>query len=82
MTSKEAFLLIFKCLWVIVRNTGKSINRIVYKYPWIVIALVVTISFIISFVNIANARAERDEYSNIYVHTKMQLDSYKAVYDK
>lgn len=82
MTSKEAFNLLLKCLWVIIKNTGKSINGIVYKYPWVIISLVVIASFIVSFVNIANARAERDNYNKEYTQTKMKLDSYIAVYDK
>lgn len=40
----------------------------------------VVISFIVSFVLISKARAERDSYNQKLVHATQQLDSYVAAY--
>ena len=41
----------------------------------------ITIAFIISFVSVSKARAERDSYNKRNVSMQMQLESYKACYE-
>ena len=77
-TTKQAVVFIGIYSWVIVRNLGRAINKAVYRLPWLFITLTVIISFIVSFIFISKARAERDRLE----HISQQLDSYKAVYDK
>ena len=67
---------------IYIRNLGRTINKAVYRLPWPLITLTVIISFIISFIFISKARAERDRYDKDMEHISQQLDSYKAVYDK
>ena len=81
-TTKQAVVFIGVYSWVIVRNLGRAINKAVYRLPWLFITLTVIISFIVSFIFISKARAERDRYDNDKEHISQQLDSYKAVYDK
>lgn len=81
-TTKQAVVFIGVCSWVIVRNLGRAINKAVYRLPWLFITLTVIISFIVSFIFISKARAERDRYDKDMEHISQQLDSYKAVYDK
>lgn len=81
-TTKQAVVFIGFYSWVIVRNLGRAINKAVYRLPWLFITLTVIISFIISFIFISKARAERDRYDKDMEHISQQLDSYKAVYDK
>lgn len=81
-TTKQAVVFIVVYSWVIVRNLGRAINKAVYRLPWLFITLTVTISFIVSFIFISKARAERDRYDKDMEHISQQLDSYKAVYDK
>lgn len=38
------------------------------------------ISFVVSFIFISKARAERDSYNQKLVHATQQLDSYVAAY--
>lgn len=79
-TTKQAIVLIGWYQWCIVRNIGKAIDKIVHRYPWVCMIITIVIAFIISFVFISKARAERDSYNRTLVHTQMQLDSYKALY--
>ena len=81
-TTKQAVVFIGVYSWVIVRNLGRAINKAVYRLPWLFITLTVIISFIVSFIFISKARAERDRYDKDMEHISQQLDSYKAVYDK
>lgn len=79
-TTKQAIVLIGWYQWCIVRNIGKAIDRAVHKFPWVCMAVVIVIDFIVSFVFISKARAERDSYNKKMVHTEMELSSYKAVF--
>lgn len=79
-TTKQAIVLIGWYLWCIVRNIAEAINKAVHKFPWVCMAVVIAIAFIVSFIFISKARTERDSYNSKYVHTQMQLDSYKACY--
>lgn len=81
-TTKQAVVFIGVYSWVIVRNLGRAINKAVYRLPWIFISLTIIISFIVSFILISKARAERDRYDKDMERISQQLDSYKAVYDK
>lgn len=80
LTTTECFKLIGRALWTIVKNTGRAINKAVYKLPWLFITITVVISFIVSFVFISKARAERDSYNQKLVHATQQLDSFYAAY--
>ncbi len=79
-TTKEAFVYSLLYTGVIFRNIGRTINKAVHKLPWVFIIATVAISFILSFVFISKARAERDNYNKENVKLMQQLDSYKAVY--
>ena len=81
-TTKQAVVFIGVYSWIIIRNLGRAINNAVYRLPWLFITLTVIISFIVSFILISKARAERDRYDKDMEHISQQLDSYKAVYDK
>lgn len=81
-TTKRAFVLIFWYHWCIIKNMGVAIDKLVRRFPWICILVTIMTAFIISFVFISKARAERDSYNKEYVHAQMQLDSYKACFDK
>lgn len=82
LTTKECFKLIGKALWTITKNTGRTINKAVYRYPWIFIVAIMLIAFVVSYINIAEARTERDKYNKEYTMTETQLEQYKSVYGK
>lgn len=79
-TTKQAVVFIGVYSWVIIRNIGRAINKAVHKLPWLFIAVTVVISFIVSFVFISKARAERDSYNKKLVHATQLLDSFYAAY--
>lgn len=79
-TTKQAIVFIGVYSWVVVRNLGRAINKAAHKLPWLFIVITVVISFIVSFVLISKARAERDNYNQKLVHATQQLDSYVAAY--
>lgn len=82
LTTMECFKLIGKALWTITKNTARAINKAVYRYPWYFIGAIMLGAFIISYINITEARAERDKYNKEYTAAETQLEQYKFVYDK
>ena len=80
-TTKEAFIYIIRYNIVIIRNVCRGINRFVHRFPWAAMGITIAISFLVSFVFISKARAERDSYNKRMVRTAQQLESYKAIYD-
>lgn len=79
MTTKDAFKQIIKCICVIIVNTWKSINKAVYKYPWVFIIAITFISTIISIVNIGKARAERDKSDKTMVEMQQKIDTMECI---
>ncbi len=77
-TTGEAFSYIAIYLWVIIRNAGQSINRIVHHYPWAALIATHTIAIVVSLMLIGRARAERDSYNQQLVHTQQLLQSAQA----
>lgn len=79
MTTKDAFKQIIKCICVILVNTWHSINKAVYKYPWVFIIAIFIISSIISIINIGKARQERDSYSKHMVSMQQKIDTMECI---
>lgn len=79
MTTKDAFKQIIKCTCVILVNTWHSINKAVYKYPWVFIIAITFISTIVSIVNIGKARAERDKSNKTMVEMQQKIDTMECI---
>lgn len=62
-------------VWAIVRNTASAINRAVYRFPWVFIVLTIVVCMVVSFVAIANSRAERDSYKKKATELQLKYDS-------
>lgn len=82
ITTWEAFKYILKFHIVIFRNICKGIDRIVCSHPWICIMLTMAISFLICFMQISKARAERDNYNKKNVQLSEKIASYEAAFGK
>lgn len=82
LTTMECFKLIGKALWTITKNTGRTINKAVYRYPWFFIVAILLVAFIVSYINIVEARVKRDKYNKEYTEVETQLEQYKIMYDK
>ena len=81
-SSKEAFRYIAIYLLVIIRNTGRCIDRLVHGYPWAALIATHIIAIVVSLMLIGQARAERDSYNQQLVHTQQLLQSARAADDK
>lgn len=81
-TMREAFILSFRYAGVFFCHLWRAFDKIVHRYPWYFIGAIMLGSFVISYINIAEARTERDKYNKEYTMTETQLEQYKLVYDK
>lgn len=81
LSSLEAIKYIGRLHWVITKNIGRMIDKVVHKFPWVVVLTTIFICFIICFVQIGKARAERDSYNHDLLKTQQQLENYKVMYD-
>ena len=72
-TTKEAFVLAVRYSWVFVRNVWRAINKFAHKFPWICVGITVTVCFVVCFVGISNARAERDRCNVELVRLQQRL---------
>ena len=73
--TKVALYNIVVNMWAIVRNTASAINKAVYRYPWVFIVLTIVVCMVVSFVAIANSRAERDSYNKKATELQLKYDS-------
>lgn len=82
VTTIDALKYIFKFNIIILRNIFKGINGCVYRFPWICIALVIFVSFIVCFIQVSKARAERDSYNKKNIQLIEKVASYEAAFKK
>ena len=73
--TKVALYNIVVNMWAIVRNTASAINKAVYRFPWVFIVLTIVVCMVVSFVAIANSRAERDSYNKKATELQLKYDS-------
>lgn len=81
-TMREAFILSFRYAGVFFCHLWRVFNKMVHRYPWFFIVAILIVAFIVSYINITEARAERDKYNKEYTMSEKQLEQYKLVYDK
>lgn len=74
-TTKQAVVFIGVYSWIILRNIGRAINKAVYRFPWVFIVLTIVVCMVVSFVAIANSRAERDSYNKKATELQLKYDS-------
>ena len=82
VTTWEAIKYIFTFLIIIARNIFHGINNFVHRFPWLCILITIIVAFIVSFVNISKARAERDCYNKKNVQLTEKVASYEAAFGK
>jgi len=82
VTTMEAFKYILKFNIIIAVNAWRGINKFVHRFPWLCIMLTIAISFLVCFVQISNARAERDSYNKKNIQLSQKVASYEAAFGK
>ena len=78
----EAFKYILKLHVIIIRNVCRWVDKLVCSHPWVCVLLTIAISVIVSYVQIGNARAERDLYNKKNVKLTEKVASYEAAFLK
>lgn len=82
VTSWEAFKYILKMNIIICVNTWKGVDKFVHRFPWGCIIATIMIAFLICFIQISKARAERDSYNKKNVQLTQKVASYEAAFGK
>lgn len=78
----EACKYILKLYVIIIRNVCRWVDKLVCSHPWVCVLLTIAISVIVSYVQIGNARAERDFYNKKNVKLTEKVASYEAAFLK
>lgn len=78
-STKEACIYVLRFQWHVAKNVAKFINKFAHKFPWVLVAIILAASIIVSFINIGKARAERDEYNKENVQLKQQVESLQNI---
>lgn len=82
VTTWDAFKYILKFNIIIIRNAWRGIDKIVHRFPWWCMFAVIIIAFLVCFVEISKARAERDSYNKRNVQLSEKVASYEAAFSK
>ena len=80
VSSMDALKYILKFNIIIWRNMWRNIDNFVHRFPWVCILIVVSLSTIVSFVQIGKARVERDSYNKKNVQLERKVASYEVVF--
>lgn len=80
VSTREAAVYTGLFAWAFLRNVARGIDRAAHRLPWVFILVALTASFMVSYVCIARARAERDSCDRRAVQLDRQLENYKALY--
>lgn len=82
VTTLDALKAILKLVIIICVNAWRGIDKVVHRFPWICIIATIAISFLVCFVQISKARAERDSYNKKNVQLTEKVASYEAAFSK
>lgn len=78
-TTKEAGVFALKYGYAFVKGVCRDIDSFVHKLPWLCIGTVVTISIIASYINISNARIDRDSSLKKQAQLQQQVEQLSSV---
>lgn len=82
VTTFDAFKYILKFNIIILRNAWRGLDKMVHRFPWWCMLAIIVISFLVCFVEISKARAERDSYNKKNVQLSEKVASYEAAFSK
>lgn len=82
VTTLDAFKYILKYHVIICVNIWRGINKFVHRFPWCCIIIVIMVAYLVCFVQIGKARAERDSYNKKNVKLTEKVASYEAAFGK
>lgn len=62
-TTREAGIYAVRYGWAFVKGVCREVNEFVHRLPWVCMGAVLIVATAVSYVSIAEARAERDKAS-------------------
>ena len=73
-TTKEAGVYAVRYGWAFVKGVCREVNEFVHRLPWVCIGAVLIVATAVSYVSIAEARAERDKASKAQVELQERVE--------
>lgn len=73
-TTREAGVYAMKYGWAFVKGVCREVNEFVHRLPWVCIGAVLIVTTAVSYVCIAEARAERDKASKAQVKLQERVE--------
>lgn len=73
-TTKEAGIYAMKYGWAFAKGVCREVNEFVHRLPWVCIGAVLIVTTAVSYVCIAEARAERDKASKAQVKLQERVE--------
>lgn len=72
-TNREAGIYAVRYGWAFVKGVCREVNEFVHRLPWVCIGAVLIVATAVSYVSIAEARAERDKASKAQVELQERV---------
>lgn len=73
-TTREAGVYAMKYGWAFVKGVCREVNEFVHRLPWVCIGAVLIVATSVSYVCIAEARAERDKANKAQMELQQQVE--------
>ena len=73
-TIREAGIYAVRYGWAFVKGVCREVNKFVHRLPWVCIGTVLIVATAVSYVSIAEARAERDKASKAQVELQERVE--------
>lgn len=73
-TTREAGIYAVRYGWAFVKGVCREVNEFVHRLPWVCIGAVLIVATAVSYVSIAEARAERDKASKAQVELQERVE--------
>ena len=73
-TTREAGIYAVRYGWAFVKGVCREVNEFVHRLPWVCIGAVLIVTTSVSYVCIAEARAERDKASKAQVKLQERVE--------
>lgn len=78
-TTKEAGIYAMKYGWAFAKGVCREVNEFVHRLPWVCLGAMLIIATLVSYVCIAEARAERDKSCKRQMELQTQVEQLSYV---
>ena len=78
-TTKEAGIYAMKYGWAFAKGVCREVNEFVHRLPWVCLGAMLIIATLVSYVCIADARAERDQSCKKQMELQTKVEQLSCV---